>query len=306
MSNIGQVDAVKRALDLEKQIAQLKRRLSTLKGQAFAKPPAAPVRETVSRTYPTIHSTIAFWKLGLLPLMVGFVIQIAGGFIDSSIVLIGAALTFLSIIWIPVYYFAIFRNRKKRNIEEIGNSAAYRETCAGLDEEYDRQQAELDRQYREARTQYDNTIYPQYEKARNEWNEKHYAEIAETADALRNAEEQLSSHYENTKIVPLQYHTIDALQFMYNLMSTSEYDVKEAIELYDRSEQRKIDEARLRAIEESNQLAAEQNAMLDEQNAMLDEQNAIAEQARRDQNVAAVIGAVQRHSINKSIKNLRR
>lgn len=37
-------------------------------------------------------------------------------------------------------------------------------------------------------------------------------------------------------------------------------------------------------------------------NALLDRQNSIAEKARRDANIAAAVGAVQRHNINKTIK----
>lgn len=37
-------------------------------------------------------------------------------------------------------------------------------------------------------------------------------------------------------------------------------------------------------------------------NALLDRQNSIAEKARRDANIAAAVGAVQRHNTNKTIK----
>ena len=39
-----------------------------------------------------------------------------------------------------------------------------------------------------------------------------------------------------------------------------------------------------------------------EQNDLLDRQNSIAEKARRDANIAAAVGAVQRHNTNKAIK----
>ena len=41
---------------------------------------------------------------------------------------------------------------------------------------------------------------------------------------------------------------------------------------------------------------------LDEQNDLLDRQNSIAEKARRDANIAAAVGDVQRHNTNKTIK----
>lgn len=72
--------------------------------------------------------------------------------------------------------------------------------------------------------------------------------------------------------------------------------------MYDRNEQRKLDEARLREQQIANQHAADQNYLLQEQNALAEQQNAIAEQARRYANRAAIVSAVQRHSINKKLK----
>lgn len=44
------------------------------------------------------------------------------------------------------------------------------------------------------------------------------------------------------------------------------------------------------------------NALAMEQNDLPDRQNSIAEKARRDANIAAAVGAVQRHNTNKTIK----
>ena len=57
------------------------------------------------------------------------------------------------------------------------------------------------------------------------------------------------------------------------------------------------------AVEESIQRCQQQaNALAMEQNDLLDRQNSIAEKARRDANIAAAVGAVQRHNTNKAIK----
>ena len=44
------------------------------------------------------------------------------------------------------------------------------------------------------------------------------------------------------------------------------------------------------------------NALDMEQNDLLNRQNSIAEKARRDANIAAAVGAVQRHNTNKTLK----
>ena len=57
----------------------------------------------------------------------------------------------------------------------------------------------------------------------------------------------------------------------------------------------KDEEMRLQEQQQANALAMEQNDLLDRQ-------NSIAEKARRDANIAAAVGAVQRHNTNKTIK----
>lgn len=55
-------------------------------------------------------------------------------------------------------------------------------------------------------------------------------------------------------------------------------------------------------LEEMRLQEQQANALAMEQNDLLDRQNSIAEKARRDANIAAAVGAVQRHNTNKTIK----
>ena len=71
--------------------------------------------------------------------------------------------------------------------------------------------------------------------------------------------------------------------------------MRQAIEYFDKSQQRALEEMRLQEQQQANALAMEQNDLLDRQ-------NSIAEKARRDANIAAAVGAVQRHNTNKAIK----
>ena len=98
------------------------------------------------------------------------------------------------------------------------------------------------------------------------------------------------------------YRTIPALQYVYDMVATSDYDVKQAIDAYDKNEQRKLDMERL---EEQRRLTEQQktaNELAAVNASLLQEQNEIAEKARRDANRAAVVGAIQRHNFNKKFK----
>lgn len=74
--------------------------------------------------------------------------------------------------------------------------------------------------------------------------------------------------YASSKIIPLQYRSINALRYIYDLMSTSDFEIKLAIDLYDRNEQRKLDSARLYEQQQANQLANEQNVISKKQKKM--------------------------------------
>lgn len=112
---------------------------------------------------------------------------------------------------------------------------------------------------------------------------------------LAKLKQELSALYEQTHIVPTQYRDAYALQYIYDMISTSDYDVRQTIDSFDKNEQRRLDIMRLQEQQQANALAMEQNDLLDRQ-------NTIAAKARRDANIAAVVGTVQRHNTNKTIK----
>lgn len=157
-----------------------------------------------------------------------------------------------------------------------------------------RQQQEFDEAYTKSKEEYDSVLLPRYQAARSAWEAEHQAQIRKEEQELAQAKKELAALYGETRIVPAQYRRVDALQYIYDMISTSDYDVRQAIEYFDKSQQRALEEMRLQE-QQANALAIEQNDLLDRQ-------NSIAEKARRDANIAAAVGAVQRHNTNKTIK----
>lgn len=176
-----------------------------------------------------------------------------------------------------------------------------------------KQQAEFDKQYADEKQHYDTVVIPEYEKEKSDWIAAHEQEIRAISDKL-NADKKAQDYlYRSSKIIPMQYQNIGALKYISQMMSTSDYDIKEAINMYDKEIQRQQEMLRLQEQKKANalqahaiQLADEQNQLAYEQNALLDEQNAISERARENANTAAIIGTIQRHNTNKALKNMRR
>lgn len=273
MSNEEQVKTLKEILSLENYLISAEKKLFSLKSESFNAPPQAPICGTVTRTYPEIVSKVKFNKiLAIIP-------------------------TLFFTPWIAIYYFGIYKPLKRKDIENIRNSEEYKAECAKLDASYDAQEKAFKQQYEEAKKKYDTETLPMYNNQLNAWTIKHDAEIDRATDDLMAAKNKLNTIYESTKIVPRQYRSLEALQYIYDLISTSDYDITYAISNYDTHRQREIDSARLREQQLANDLA-------DEQASLLSEQNQIAEQARKDARFANAVNMVQNHNRNKSLKSI--
>lgn len=275
MDNLKQVETVKKVLDNEILLANTQNKLSNLLAENYPPAPNPPTLDTFTKTYPEIKSEVKFnWALALVPCII-----------------------FLP--WIIIYYFAIYKMKRDEDIERIRNSEEYKAQCAQIDLEYEKQLESANQKYETEKQIYETETLPEYQKAYEEWTTKHNEAVDQTQKELNTVQENLNKIYEETKIVPMQYRKIEILQYIYDMISTSDYDVKQAIDIYDRNEQRKLDEAKLYEQQQANWLA-------DEQNELLYKQNEIATKARRDANIAAAVSTVQRHNTNKTLNSFKK
>ena len=261
MEQEKQIQAVKRALELERAVQSISKDLRRINNERFREQPQPPVKQTVTRTVPPIRPTIQFnWVLAVLLLF------------------------FTSGVGTLIYYFGFYKPKRKAEIEQIARSDAYQQKCLQAKAEFDRMQKELDEQYSREMEQYQTIVLPEYRRALAAWTEQHNSQVQEYQARLEKVKGELEKLYLETRIIPVQYRTIPALQYVYDMISTSDYTIREAIESYDKQEQRKLDTARLQEQRQANQLAYEQNDLLDRQ-------NEIAQKARRDANIASVVSA---------------
>lgn len=286
MDKINQVENLKKALDLEKLISVKSEELAKLNMESFRKEPIKPQRVIITPTYPKIKPRFG---------------DCVKSIERSKLIIIVVCILFL----FPVGVFLFlkeYKNGKVNAIEKIKNSPDYKSQCAIIAKEANQQQINADKKYQKDLEEYENFLLPQYKKEFEIWSKNHNDKINSVHDVLNNATKELSIHYEETKIIPLQYRTIPALQYIYDMIATSDYTIMQAIDIYDRNEQRKLDAEKL---EEQKRLTEQQKAAneLAAVNAsLLQEQNEIADKARRDANIAAAVSAVQRHNLNKTLK----
>ena len=86
-------------------------------------------------------------------------------------------------------------------------------------------------------------------------------------------------------------------------MSTSEYDIKEAIDMYNREIERQLNAMRIRERQRANDLADEQNELQNELNELQYQQNIIAEKQRKDDRRREIDTEYHRHQLRKNLKS---
>ncbi len=254
MEHEKQVEVVKQALELETQIQVLEQFLPEERAETYAEPEPPPVRQEAHYTEPPIrHGCKVNWLLMLGP--AGITLALST-FSNSAFLVWMLALTLF--VWVPVYYFALYRKQKAATIERIRNSAEYQQQCTAARMATNRQQQEFDEAYTKAKEEYDSVLLPRYQAARSAWEAEHQAQIRKEEQELTQAKKELAALYGETRIVPAQYRRVDALQYIYDMISTSDYDVRQAIEYFDKSQQRALEEMRLQEQQQANALAMEQ------------------------------------------------
>lgn len=308
MTHEEMVQAVGEALDLEKKVSSAQGVYSNLNSQVYPELSVEPpTKGTIKpEKYPTIKSNVklnyisllaipgGIASVGIIVLIVAFVLFSSG---KSGTVIVGVLLGIVGFVIMCgaaavslIYLFKKYMPEKDADIAKIKASEAYKEQCRLVDERNAQAVAESEMEYGAKMAEYENDIVPKYNAEKAEWEGKHFLEVNKARENLDNVSARLKEHYESTKIIPAKYHDIASLEYIYNIVSTSEYDFKEAAAELER--------------ERTNNIELQRVYAQQEQNALLEEQNNIAEKARRDANMQAFVGAIQSHNRNKSLNSI--
>lgn len=285
----NQVENLEKALDLEKTIEKSQRVLNVIEGSTFEDKPQPPIRQIWEVEYPIIKTTL----------------KERFQYFDKTMLIIMIVSLFVGLF--PVSIFLFFKeNKKTKEIVEatIRNSEAYKTQCLEIDRDIASKQEQSNLIYEKELKEYEEVTLPQYESELKKWTDMMNQRTIEFQSALSSASNELTLHYETTKIVPIQYRNIEALEFIYNTVSTSDdYDIVMAIELYEKKLARDIELEKIDEQRKANDLAEINARLLDQQNALVAEQNYIADKARKEANAAAAVSAAQRAKTNRYLKN---
>ena len=215
---LGHIDALKIALDLSTRIAEVRRELDAVTAQVYTKKPDVPVKQEIpAPVYPQIKANVPFFTTEKM---------INGIFGGGNL-------------------FADHKKEVQAEEDRIRNSPEYRQQCAAIDEDHRKRVALAEEQYQANLKQYHEKLIPRYETGFAVWKHWQDGEISSLNAELNRLEKALTSHYETTKIVPTQYRRINALKYIHDVMSSSNYTITQAIQNYDMAVQRQIERERL-------------------------------------------------------------
>ena len=246
------MEKIKRALDLSKRVVDTGNTCKSIISEKFNREkPTPPLKKMAQLEQQPINSNLKFdWKIAFIPSIVAMLLL--------TFVWWGVLIFFLSIAWIPYYYFCIYKKKKEKQIGEIKNSLEYNKRCADAKRKFSELQEEYDASFQKEQKKYETEILPKYLEDLELWEKDHNIKVEKTKEDFQTAKNELDTFFEENKVVPVQYRTIDALQYIHDIMSSSDYNVKEAIEMYDRNEQLKIEEQKRLDQKQANEQALEQ------------------------------------------------
>lgn len=220
---------------------------------------------------------------------------------------------------------SVFDRRCDLRIQQLSQNETYKKKCQEIDDAYQQQLIQANKAYQDEKEHYNNIILPLYNKEKAEWEEsKAYAVQRMETDVIVNQQnlnqlgaiiqstiDHLNGLYREYRLLPDGYNSPESVQRIYNIMDTSVYDTKTALEIYDRQINMQIQSEQVRQSAINNQIsfyqalyAKVQTELAQQQITLTEEQNDIIRRARRDNNIANIIHTIQHHNTNTRLDRL--
>lgn len=296
------IDVIKSAKELTTNIRRLRTQRDNLREKTFRDPPTAPIKKTVKEVIPDPEDYIKTQMNSKFALTF-FLGGGAAGYILYNLTRI--EFFYALGLYLLFGYFIYVKYKHNKEYNEILNSDDFKLACNDAHGEYLYRCSQAQSEYEAAMFDY-NCIMKAYNDEKEAFLEDLKTKIDNLSSAISNNEYALETLYTENKCVPEKYRTEEALIYLYNEMTNSTYTLNESFMSYDRHRQYELDQQRLEEQRIANDLADANCRAQQEANALAEEGNAIADKARRDANIAAVVGAVQRHNTNKYLKGGRK
>lgn len=245
MTREKELEVVTTAYFLEKNLAQLQEDEENILALCPETPeePKMPEYVLIKPDYPEIDtSKVIVPKIWKTLIWVGVILILMPLFLIIKVddfPIIGSLFGIMFYGGIGLIVFSCIKKKKEKKrltelyIEKVKNSPEYTSKCREIDEAYERDCKNLEkgkrekyqndlREYEVYKQEYENSLYPQWVKEANALD----VSLADTKKAL--------DEVYQTNIIPGKYRNLSALTFLSSFLGTSNYDLRFAIERYDK------------------------------------------------------------------------
>lgn len=188
----------------------------------------------------------------------------------------------------------------KEDLTRIKASKAYKDEYQRRLDTQKHQQKKFDSEYESENSQYEKSydLWKEHKKSWESDRDKRYEEAV--AEHLYEKYVLYKMFNEFGKI-PKQYRFMECIEYIRDVLATSDVDIKTALEMYDRDRQRKLENERIAAMNHHNDLQEQYNAEMEYQSELQERANDIAQKHRRE---AAALGAYNAYQNHKQTKIL--
>lgn len=275
----------------------------TLDNQTFGSKPQKPEFHVQKHTYenltPKSDVTFKLWEMFLGPIISLSIILL--GTITQSVGLLatGTLIFPVSFLWIPIY-ISLYFHIKDKDEQAKAKTPEWQAHIAQMNKEAEDLYNQKYAEYQEACKKYESNLdiwYTEYNKWYNAKTAK-LKEISAKVDEYRNRVQRLFDY----NVIPNQFRDYEAASYIYSVMLSSNYSIKDAIVSYENKLNRDLQQQRIYEQQIQNERLAEQADIMYDQNDLLAEQNEIARKTRRDINLGNLVNTMQNHNRNKLLK----
>lgn len=274
---------VKQALENEKKISDYKEIIEETEKEQFKEGPEEPTEEKLElEQYPAIIATIKFnfWYLLLL------ILPLFG--------------------WVALAYLIWDYNKKKKaEIDVIKSSLEYIKLCEAVDERNEAIRKSADSDFAERMENY-RRLLAEYQEEKQTWESQKKQKLGELNQKLTEVISLATNHYLDTKLIPLKYHSVYALSYIYDIVAYSEYTFKEAAADYEIHLNRRLEEEKYHQEIEMNYLMKQLNdsleAVHDDMQGMTHSITKGYNKLAKSQNLQTAVNGIQNHNRNKTLE----
>ena len=275
MTRVEEVEIVKKALDLERDFEKLTDEYNEIEAETFPVMREAPQMSFNKMPYPDVTSDLKFNILWFLLIFLG------------------------PIGWIIIIVAYIdFNNNKQRYIERARLSDEYLAKCREVDAINANREAEAQRIHNQEMNIFNREL-DEYKKKKAEWLEEKNRRLDSKKSECDNKENEMEKHYKDSCLIPLKYHSVVALEYIYEIVGYSQYTFKEAAQDYEIFLNRKMEAARLTKEDEISATMNQMLIMSDELVGSLNGMTGTISRFSRNEAISNGIAMIQRHNTNR-------